>query len=56
MTRPDCKRKRQRGQAHVEYVVIGLALLVVWQGLDLVMDLFSEHQYEYTSSMSQPDF
>ncbi len=44
----------QRGGAVVEYVVVLLALIVLWHGIGFVMNRLSEHQDEYIWAIGQP--
>lgn len=51
---PRCGPKHQQGTSTAEFLVVALALVLAWQGIEGFMRLFAEHQTEYNYSISQP--
>ncbi len=54
MKRPLNNRRRQRGSALVEYVVIALALVASWTFVDAYLENVREHNDEYADAMAKP--
>ena len=48
------KMHKQSGNVLVEYIVVAAAVFIAWSFVSVVQKGFTEHQAEYTWSISQP--
>jgi len=49
------KYKKQQGHVVVEYLVVAAAIFIAWSFVGVFKDGISNHQEEYTWSISQPN-